>query len=969
MQTPVSNPVINRPYGNPDFHWELDSHFRATDTKASGRRPSGSYLSVPVADRAIAPGPSAVETAPHPQINRIREEIVDWRAGGYDGAHRATRELLSYWSSDSPEPRPFFAQVEALETLIWLTEAGARLKTPAWRDIREALDGINRTWNETIPRLAVKMATGTGKTRVMAMIILWQALVRRTRLDVLVITPNITVLDRLRELDPRQDMSLYCSLAPPNRPLPTGRVHVTILNFQAFQQRDRLAVDGPTDQASGAVKRLLRPHGTNDRRTWQESQEDMLARLLTAHCGAGRLIVLNDEAHHCYRPASVQVRADRETTTYEEQAALWFNVLRTLHRQERLEVAVDLSATPMYLRTPPGLTHTLFPWAVSDYPLIDAVEAGLTKIPRVPVRDDTEAPVPLYRDTFNQLGSRDRRIDANRMPQAITDLLAHMHDDYNRLAAKYAEAGITPVMIVVANTARNANEFYRHIAGYYDDSTDTWHPGAYWAFSNTNDTGPVTNPPTLLVHSGIEDPGDPTQSVKGVAKLQRRFFSPGDDAGTSQQAAYIRKAFGTVGQKGQPGEHVRCIVSVSMLTEGWDVRTVTHIFGFRAFKSQLLCEQVAGRALRRTSFPVDATDDAALLPPEYARIFGVPFSFMRGDTEEPPLPPPQTWPVQTLPNRHPYRIRFPNVGAYRMEPPAIRCRLDPDRVKPFRASAPTMPTVTTARGAVGRAVTVAHDQTRDNQIVYRLAAQALDHFEMPKEVEGALLQKRILFASMVEAVRAWLRHPAVTYPDLKVLGRPPNDQTAPLAVAEACVPDATGPVIRPVFADELDPAQARVLDTSAVAFQTSLKHRYPLAPEACATHSELNAAACHSQGERDLAQALDTHPGILAWARSFRLGWHIPYLDPKTGVWRSYEPDFIARAQCNGLLRYLVIEFKGNPEEDAETKTRATEDWWLPAVNGSDDPVCDGDWRYVFVDGNAAIMPALERAVALQDTE
>ena len=188
-----------------------------------------------------------------------------------------------------------------------------------------------------------------------------------------------------------------------------------------------------------------------------------------------------------------------------------------------------------------------------------------------------------------------------------------MHEDYIKLDNQYQSVGITPVMIVVANTVRNANAFYKHIAGYYDEKSEVWQKGAYAKFSNVekDGSGPRKNPPTLLVHSEIDNADE--QGAVAVTKTQKHFFSPGQDATQAESVAFIRKAFNTVGEAGEPGEHIRCIISVSMLTEGWDVRTVTHIFGYRAFKSQLLCEQVAGRALRRTSFPYwDGTGDGLL---------------------------------------------------------------------------------------------------------------------------------------------------------------------------------------------------------------------------------------------------------------------------------------------------------------------------------------------------------------------
>ena len=127
------------------------------------------------------------------------------------------------------------------------------------------------------------------------------------------------------------------------------------------------------------------------------------------------------------------------------------------------------------------------------------------------------------------------------------------------------------------------------------------------------------------------------EEESGIVNIQKDFFD--DDMSKKEIGEHIRSAFNTIGLKDEPGEHVRCIISVSMLTEGWDARTVTHIFGFRPFKSQLLCEQVAGRALRRTALPSKETLE---IVPEYAYIFGVPFSFMRGKNGPPPPPPRPT---------------------------------------------------------------------------------------------------------------------------------------------------------------------------------------------------------------------------------------------------------------------------------------------------------------------------------------
>ena len=957
---PVTHPILNSPYESPKHHWRLGENFRAIDEKLPGRRLSGAYLSVPNPETKAGPPPltpveaTAQGIAPHPMINRIRKEVDAWRADGYPGVRRPTHALLNYWSGTDIELRPFFCQVEALETLIWLLEAGPALKLPAYKAIYKELGSVNQERNEGISRLAVKMATGAGKTRVMAMIILWQALISRTRTDILIITPNLTVRDRLGELDPENGTELYQMLCPPGLMFPAGHVCVTIKNFQAFQRRSGLAVKNSGDVPSRIAKKLLKPHGAPDPESWTEDINKMIARILPDHGEAHNIIVLNDEAHHCYTPTAT-VAAGREEATYEEQAALWFNILRNLKQQSRLGQIFDLSATPMYLRRPVDLSYDLFPWTVSDYPLIDAVEAGLTKIPRVPVKDDADRsdPMPVYRDIYNHV--HNQTVDPKNIEPVVSELLRLMHKDYIKLDRVYQRVRVTPVMIIVANTVQNANAFYKHIAGYYDEESETWQRGAYKKFSNVKEdgSGPRTNPPTLLVHSRIDD-ADAGEG-KTVADLQKDFFSPGADATQAERIDWIRRVFNTVGKAGKPGKHIRCIISVSMLTEGWDVRTVTHIFGYRAFGSQLLCEQVAGRALRRTSFPTpDGIGGEGLLQPEYARIFGVPFNFMRGGDDGPPPPPVEEWPLYTVKKRQEFRIAFPNLVAYRVETPEIHCRLDPDRVTRYQAIESWDPIETTAAGVLGEEDIVSSEQKRTNEIVYSLAARAVAHFHDRNLGQDRFARRRVLFASMLQAVRDWLVHPLVECNDLRLLARRPHSEQVPVEIVSACS-EATDdkPRIRPVFASDVDSSQPRERDTSGIDCMTTLKHRYPFYKKETTLHSEINAAGCHSGEETIVARELDRREEIVAWARNYRLGWQIPYLDRRTGLWRFYEPDFVVRLKDDGRgPRYIIIEYKGQEGPDSEAKAEAVERWWIPAVDGSDDPAWGGTWKYVLIGGN-----------------
>ena len=962
-----ANPIINSPYERPRYHWELDGDGRATDTLLDGRRPSGPYRGVPLPAGSHEHAGYDDSIEPYARINAIRDGVASWRKGGYRGASKMSRRLLEHWSRDAGggERRPFFCQVDAIETLVWLCEALPSLAgrggvggQASRRSLLDALSLANKTWNDSVPRLAVKMATGTGKTWVMAMIILWQALLSKGRTDILILTPNLTVRDRLSELDPRlSDMSLYRELLPPDVPVPP-RLHVTVINYQAFHRRSELSINGPDETPSGQAKALLSPHGRPGPARWIETDEKMLDRLLPSHRGASKITVINDEAHHCRRRRASREDAGGGSEDEDDaEAALWFGLLLSLKDQGRLGQVFDLSATPMYLKRPVELDSEVFPWTVSDYSLIDAIEAGLVKIPTVPVRDNAEPTrdrLPVWRNVYASLTASDRRVKHDRMPPVVEELLDRIHESYNKADKVYSKSKITPVMIVVVNSVKVANEFYRHIAGYVEREngmtgagSKAWHPGSYRLFSNVeaDGSGPVAHPPTLLVHSQLDKPAEGSEWKK-VADVQREFFSPRDTPTRRELVDHIRKAFNTVGQAGQPGEHVRCIVSVSMLSEGWDVRTVTHIFGFRPFGSQLLCEQVAGRALRRTSLRPSA--GGAMLP-EYARIFGVPFSFMNEGPDRPPTPVDE-WAVRTVKGRSRYRIGFPCIASYLLEQPSAVYRLDPERVGRYEATRANTPTWTEVAGPAGDTATFLVKYGK-NQVLYNIANRVLAKFRDGAGASAGLERRRTMFASAVLAARRWLAHDAVRCDDIGILAHDPHRERVPEEIAAACVPVGGKASLVPLFADEYDSSRPRMTDTSAVHFKTRLERRYPARGNTA--HSELNAAACHTGPELVLASVLDRHPEVVAWARNYRLGWNVPYLDEECGRWRMYEPDFVARIRDGSSgPRHLVIEFKGRMDDDAVTKKTYMEEMWIPTTNLSNDPACAGTWRYVLFDSS-----------------
>ncbi len=953
---PVAQPILNTPYQEPQQHWLLDPlTLRATKKLVHDRRLSGDYLPVPKDKQDIGMLQASAEShvEPHTSINAIRDLVGDWRHSGWPGTKHATHELLVHWASGQADVPPFFCQREAVETVVWLLEAGLTHNRKGWSETVQKLRETNSLYNESIPRLALKMATGTGKTKLMQMLIAWLAASSRRAIDVLALVPGLTVKERLAEIDPSSNKEAYGDLVPERLLSKVLQARVTVMNFQAFRKREVLAVAGVDNVLTGVGKALI-TKGYKRPDKWMESDEQMLGRLLRSH-SERKLYIFNDEAHHCYRPLrKYAAAADVEERHYEEDAALWFNALRYVMQAKRLVQVFDLSATPMYLRKPVELPSVIFPWTVSDYPLIEAIEAGLTKIPRLPSQDDSNQDKTVYRNLYELTEPKD--IKVGKVQNQITTLLEQMHEHYQATVDPvYRGAGKTPVMIVVANSVANATSLFQHISGYRDDEGH-WHPGAYELFSNvrSDGRGPVDRPPTLLVHSALDEPKSMTSALQAILATQTEIHTP-NAKGKSERIKLVREIFNTVGVKNKPGEYIRCVISVSMLTEGWDTRTVTQILGYRKFGTQLICEQVAGRGLRKTNF--EPKDESGLLAPEFVEIYGIPFQFLRRSSDEDDpgsqiITPIEPYRVYSMPDRaDERRIVFPNVASYMFEEPRQQFSLDPAEVKTYETSVKHTPTTTEVAGTLGPSHISELTERRRQFVIYRLAAVVVEKLSN----DGA--RRRQLFGSAVQAVADWLAHPLVACADLRQLLLDPHLEIVPHLIAICCrLDDQKKQRIIPVFADHYDRGLLRCLDTGNVDFWTTKRLYHDTA------RSELNRAPCDSHPEVLVAQALDELDGIAAWVRNFRLGWRIPYLDLQLGIWRNYEPDFVARLEkLNDMDEpvNLVIEYKGQPGIDSRAKTAGIRDWWIPAVSGSNESCCRGEWRYVYIEELNAIRPTL----------
>ncbi len=368
---PVAQPILNTPYQEPQQHWLLDPMtLRATKELVHKRRRSGDYLPIPKDKQDIGMLKASAEShvEPHTSINAIRDLVGEWRNSSWPGTKQATHELLVHWESGLSDTPPIFCQREAVETVIWLIEAGTKHNRKGWNETVQKLQETNSRYIESNPRLALKMATGTGKTKLMQMLIAWLAASSRRGIDVLALVPGLTVWERLAEIDPSSNKEAYRDLVPERLLSKVLQARVTVMNFQAFRKREVQAVAGAENVLAGVGKALI-AKGCKRPDKWMESDEQMLGRLLRSR-SERRLYIFNDEAHHCYRPLRKYLEdADVEDRHYEEDAALWFNALRYVMQAKRLNQVFDLSATPMYLRKPAELPSVIFPWTVSDYPL------------------------------------------------------------------------------------------------------------------------------------------------------------------------------------------------------------------------------------------------------------------------------------------------------------------------------------------------------------------------------------------------------------------------------------------------------------------------------------------------------------------------------------------------------------------------------------------------------------------------
>lgn len=797
------------------------------------------------------------------------------------------------------------------------------------------------------------MATGSGKTVVMALLLAW-AFCNRGRQPgdarypkrALIVCPNLTIKERLSVLrpgDPGNYFDQFDIVPSALRPeLAKGRVLVS--NWHLFNPEAEV-------QRVGGVPLV---------RLGPETAESFARSRLGDLWDDEPLLVLNDEGHHAYRPApvrdgdalSAEERADRE------EATVWVNGLDTINAACGVAFCVDLSATPFYIGGSGYPEGSPFPWVVSDFALVDAIESGITKIPRLPATDTTGRPDPqffkLWEHITQDLQSGERLPGGKPKPEvvyrkanaALTTLAGQWQGEMARVEASAPGQDRTPpVMIVVCDNTDIAEHFHRLISG--EETIQDELPEA----DDDDDAPRRRKKPKAVKRYGNGLDGFAALWNEAGNEVTLRIDSSllaaaesGDANATRKEAAEeLRRIVGSVGKPGMPGARVRCVVSVNMLSEGWDANNVTHILGLRAFGSQLLCEQVVGRGLRRMDYTPDPA--TGLLTEEYVDIFGVPFSLIPFKGRPPGDPPKDDdrprHEVLAMPTRAALEIRFPVVEGFVVDLQRNLVRCDVDGMERIRLDPWTTPTAAFVRPQVGYAVGSPGTQTGFGfDVVDRKAYYANTHpqtiaFEIARQVVRGLTDaahpgreslrasgRAALFPQVLDIAQRYI----ATRVDLNglhpcELGLQTYAQRVAGLLTSAIEPDdqrGEAPLLPRL--NRYHP----IAGTASVHFKT-------VKPVQATTASHLNCVAADTRSwEQAAASQLEllARQGLVTcYARNDHLEMNVPY--EYYGQLRAYEPDFLVRLK-NGLQ--VLLEIKGQAMAETETKHQAARRW-VSAVN------------------------------------
>lgn len=871
-----------------------------------------------------------------PLVDDIRQRVNEWRTDGWPGVTGVTPELLNHWwdlDRVSSRQYPFyFCQLEAIETLIWCTEAEAQYR----QGISVQGDG------GAFERLCNKMATGSGKTTVMAMIITWQVLnaltypksPRKYSSAVFLVAPGLTVKSRLQVLMPGNTDNYYDSFEL----CPSESMR------QKLNRADVLIENWHTLMPLKAQERSVVKKG-------KESDEAFTKRVLGKLAIYKDLLVINDEAHHAYRtPADVKIsKAEAEALGIDlDEATRWVEGLDRIHKTRRIARCFDLSATPF---APTGRTNTeagLFTWVVSDFGLNDAIEAGLVKTPRVVVRDDAMPDAQTLRSKLYHLYREpgvaedlNRKAEAHEaLPALVQQAYTLLGADWRETARLWKEAGhqSPPVMLTVCNRTETA----ARVEHYFAKGHTHWQE-----LHNAARTFRVDSKVLEKAEIGEAAAADKDYEVRlrEIVQAARIPTDRKEELLGLKKEQLLRELVDSVGKRGQAGQDLQNVVSVAMLSEGWDAKNVTHIMGLRAFTSQLLCEQVIGRGLRRVAYDMD---ENGLYLPEFVNVFGVPLSIALPPSGggPPPPPPKHSTQIESLSARNVYEVKWPNI--LRVDQ-VVRPQLvvEWSKAAVLKIDLSTVAIRAEIAPALGgaadwsqvRAIDLAllPEEFRLQRLVFKAAQRA---FELLKEQFKG--QREYLLFQLVRLVEEFLASDKIAIPSLfhqdplrKRILFSLNIDLITQHLMQYVIEQNTLK-LEPVFDGERPIGSTRDMRTwytTRIAEPTQ--------------HSQISHIVVDSSWEKYAANVAETHPKVAAWAKNDHLGFSILYL--WNGSKRKYIPDFLVRYESG---KTLVLEIKGEDSPQDQAK-RAALAQWVEAVNAHGG---FGTWAWGVVVGDAVGM-------------
>lgn len=1040
------NPILNNPYEEPRYHYNVDINGNLDyGSILEGRRPYMGNIQITPnrASQALFNAEDLGNDNPDAKfINDLRKEVKTWREKGYPMVTRVTRELLNFWFNN-PErqnfQKLFFCQREAVETAVYLNEVADRdpnIGRNLLRQLDERRESVSNLWEDVLPRTAFKMATGTGKTVVMAMLILYHYLNKTeyhndTRFadHFLLVAPGITIRDRLGVLmldesaGSRYDKKDYYhqrGLIPDQYEKVLGGLNnaITITNYHQFEPK--VYTGKKASPLDG--KMVYRSGEGMVKQSDKEDFQSVLSRILGPGMKGKRFIIINDEAHHCYLPKEKDGRGrkDEETAEGEEEnkrAMVWYEGLRQMKALGyKLQHVYDLSATPYYLKGSGYAEYSLFPWVVTDFGLVEAIESGLVKIPFLPSMDDShDLSEPKLRNIYENIRGelpkkgqkaikKKAKEDAAangtdvpvgemppKLPTLLTIALEQFVKDYEKYDNGMRQAGeaaknlytAPPVFIVVCNNTTVSKEVFKHIAGYETvdaDGNKIYIDGVFPVFSNYTNGIPKNILPSLLIDSSALDEASDTidDEFKRVFRQEinefKRDYALTHGAGSADQLTdsdILREVVNTVGKPGMLGGHIRCVVSVSMLTEGWDANTVTHVCGVRAFGSQLLCEQVAGRALRRRSYDLVAYDRRTgeeipsenvkryseknivyKFQPEYAHIIGVPFKTFKGGVAAPPRPPKPITAIRPVKERADMEIVFPNIVGYRSERENSVIEADFSKLPKFKLDFNQIPMTTVLRTPVGDVEEVLktdYKKLRDSQIVYELTRRLLSA-KYRDESGVPMFQK---FAQLKAVVQKWYDTQVEIVggegdADVRRLVLFWNQDKTNASIYEGISEHNRDAERIIAILNHYNPEGSTVYVSGA-----TTKKVWPT------EKSHINYVVADTDSwEQIAAKTLEEIPAVKKYVKNHFLDFKIPYM--ALNEEKNFVPDFIAVVETpSGDMVNLIIEISGFSNDNTnfkEEKRHYTNDYWLPAANNLKKY---GRWDFIEISDIDNIKPLL----------